>query len=266
MAGFTLYGARKRGMLDPINPQPTPVFRAAGLAPEPTGAPANPWDNAPQTTNVLGVHPDYQALLAARLAPYRAQLNAQHVQDLASRNAAGQRALINWGEPLRFGGPEGTLIGADFAQALGDPTAAALAAKNTQAGISTVARMREAHADTVRNLQNQLAAMGLLSSGSTGYQLGREQTAYARTQYDQRQQLIDFLAGVEQSYLQAEAARQAALQQQIQQTTDTLSRDPTLVDTPDRTLQISYVASQQAGRPIYTDGNGNYYDQSGIPQ
>lgn len=139
----------------------------------------------------------------------KADLGAQRVSDLAARAAARQRAITLFGEVPDFTGQEG-LLGENFLGDINDVTRG-LASQSTKAGLSTVARIDEADRDARENLRNVLAARGILSSGETGYQLGRADTAYRRTQFDARQQLLDYLAGVHAGFVQAERARQQAL-------------------------------------------------------
>lgn len=104
--------------------------------------------------------------------------------------AAARRALIQYG-----GVPQGMnslkQLGGAF-----DPATQKLAEANTRSGISLLARLNEAHADQNRYIVNRLAAHGLLDSGETGFQSGREQTNYARAQADAGAKLLDYLANI----------------------------------------------------------------------
>lgn len=161
--------------------------------------------------------PDYASILAAD--PYYSQFQktsaAEGVQDKASRDAARQRAIVMFGESPDFSSIYGALglIGGDFGSTI-TPAIKQLAEQNTAAKLSTVARMAQADIEARRGIGNTLGSRGTYNSGELGYQMGREQTDYLRSQYDARQNLVDFLAGVQGSYLQSERARQMALAQE----------------------------------------------------
>lgn len=154
--------------------------------------------------------PDYAGLLEQFMAPLNAQYQAQDVSNLASRNAGFKRAAIQFGE-LPDVGQIASALGlsqADLANVFGSDTAP-LAEGNTKAGTSTVARLNETHQDAVRQITNALASRGLLHSGETGFQQGREDLNYTRGQYDARNKLLDYLSGLQSGY--ASAKQQAAM-------------------------------------------------------
>lgn len=143
------------------------------------------------------------------LDAYKALLDAQSVADRESRNAAIRRALIMFGQiPDNFGYTG--LSQSDLGQII-DPTTKELAAKNTESKLSTVARLLDWNSQQQRSIKNQLAAKGVYRSGETGYQLGQQQTRYTQNEYDAYQQLVDYLAGAQTAFVQAENARQRAL-------------------------------------------------------
>ncbi len=143
-------------------------------------------------------------------------LAAQGISDSAQRRAARQRAVTMFGEVPDFTTLTGAggLIGPDLGLDI-DEVTRGLAAQNTTAGLSTVARLDQAHTDRLRQIKNVLAARGALRSGETGYQLGREQEDYTRAQYDARQQVVDYLAGVQAAFAQSERQRQMTLAQAL---------------------------------------------------
>lgn len=180
---------------DPFSPTPQ-----SGSAPAAGGPPAS---KAPNIAEILGGDPFYQQLLA--------DMRAQSVSDRASLKAQRQRALVNFGEIPDFR----SLIGGG---AVGDiesditPEIRSLAEQGTSSGISTIARLEEARKDAARQLSGFLAGRGLVRSGETGYQQGRQQTDYTRARYDSTQELLDYLAGYQSAYTQAEQERQSAQQ------------------------------------------------------
>jgi hypothetical protein len=104
--------------------------------------------------------------------------------------AQARRALIQYG-----GVPPGLASLHELGNAF-DSGTSALARANTTSGISVLARLNQAHADQNRYIQNRLAAHGILDSGETGFQAGREQTNYARAQADSAGKLLDYLSGI----------------------------------------------------------------------
>ena len=171
----------------------------------------------PSLSDLLAGDPIYQQQFA--------QLQAGGVYDTSTANAARARALIQFGQMPDLSGVQG-LIG-DLSGL--DPNTGTLAQQNTTAGLSTQARLSQANTDAIRRIKAVLGARGLFRSGETGYQLGREQTDYTRAQYDARQKLVDYLAGVQSALVQAERARQAALyQSQLNALMSWLSQHPDL--------------------------------------
>lgn len=194
----------------PLHPSPyAPPLQPthAGLGGQPTTPPVEtPSADTGGSWNI----PDYGALLAQFMAPLDAQYNAQNVSNLASRNAGFKRAAIQFGE-LPDVNQIAQALGlsqSDLGNVFGSDTAQ-LAQGNTQAGTSTVARLAQTHQDAVRGITNALASRGLLHSGETGYQQGRENQNYTISQYDARNKLLDYLSGLQSGY--ASAAQQAAM-------------------------------------------------------
>jgi hypothetical protein len=153
--------------------------------------------------NILNSDPGYQQTLA--------DLSAQGISDQAQADVLTQRGLIQFGEVPALEGLDLTLAGPEFARIAG--LARPLAEANTAAGLSVTARMEKLRQQNVRALKNALAARGALRSGETGYQLGEEQQRFTQAQYDARQQLVDFLGGI-QAGLAAAKRQQAGLRAQ----------------------------------------------------
>lgn len=148
---------------------------------------------------------DYQGLVDRMLAGLRREAAAATAARRADMGASAQRAIIQFGEV-----PEG--IDKQVSDLLSSDTRG-LAQKNTSANLSTVARLNEAHNDAIAGIKNALAARGILSSGELGNQNEREQTAYVRSQFDARNQLLDYLAGLQSAFNEAERAQSWALAQ-----------------------------------------------------
>ena len=144
----------------------------------------------PSIADILANDPIYQAAMG--------NLTAYGISDKASRDAAAKRAFVD------FGDPHGST------DAMFDPTTRALARKNTEAGLSVLARLKQAADDARRGLVNNLAARGMTRSGETGWGLGRQQLASDQNQYDARSRLLDYFSGLQAAFLQTERERQAA--------------------------------------------------------
>ncbi|HEY5987785.1 MAG TPA: hypothetical protein VIV12_15630, partial [Streptosporangiaceae bacterium] len=157
---------------------------------------------------------DYAALIKSMLAPLQTEAAGMTAADKAALLAQQKRAIIQFGEQI-----PGTDVGKE---ALGS------ALQNTQAGLSITARVNQAHQDAIRQLTNTLAARGLLRSGETGYQTGREHLAYGTAQYDARQKVLDYLSGIQSAYDQAQQQRQWALAQAAMQAAQSVPQYPVI--------------------------------------
>ncbi len=127
--------------------------------------------------------------------------------DSAARRAAIQQVLVQFGQ-----------VPGGFADKYGDidDTTRNLATQNTSSGISAVARLKQALADTQRTGGRQLAAKGLRRSGARGYQMRRNQLGYDQSYSDAVNSL---LGGVNKTYgdfAQGEFARSQSLAQALQ--------------------------------------------------
>lgn len=108
----------------------------------------------------------------------------------AMLKGARERAIISFGDPSL----------ADQAGFGLDPQAGAFARQNYLSGNATSARMEKQHELQRQAIINKLAGHGLLFSGDTGYLQGQENQTYGNTVYDAKQQLLDYLANLFQSY------------------------------------------------------------------
>lgn len=198
---------------------------------------------------------DYSALLQSLLAPLQAEAAGMSKADAAALRAAQQRAVIQFGSSLE--GADPGLVGAGFGKAI-DQRTLGLAQKNTAAGLSISSRLGTAHQDAVNQIRNTLAARGLLRSGETGYQLGREQTAYTQSQYDSRQKILDYLAGIQSAFQTAEQQRQWALAMQAAQSAQSMPfyppPQPVYGPPPPGYQQPQAPQPQQASNPLISAG------------
>lgn len=162
------------------------------------------------SVTIPGFTPDYGQLIAndPLLGQLRSDLGAQGIADLGARNAAIQRALVQFGEvpDLQDAARQ---LGFDLS-GIDVETTRQLAGANQQ---SVTARAKRQHEKNVQALQDFLAARGALRSGALGVGLQEEQDAYEGGLYDSRLQLLDYFSGVQQAYLDSERGRQAQLAQ-----------------------------------------------------
>ncbi len=131
---------------------------------------------------------------------------SQQQQQLdAALNAARQQAVVQFGDP-------------SLAQMAGfgiDPQAANFAKQNYLSGNATLARLDKAHTQARQAVINRLAAHGILRSGDLGYQEGEADKSYGNQVYDAQQQIIQYLQGLYQQYLnQRNQLHQSVLQAQ----------------------------------------------------
>lgn len=153
----------------------------------------------------------------------QADISANGVADRSQLTAARQRAIAQFGFVPDFNGQDQQLLGPDFQSDL-TPEVRGLAQQNTAAGLSTEARLNQAHTQQRQALINALAATGRLHSGEAGYQLGLDQQQFSQGQYDANQKLLDALSGYAGGYAQnqrqleyqRQAAAEAAAQRQLQ--------------------------------------------------
>src|SRR3990172_8870954 len=130
-------------------------------------------------------------------------LNAQWVAQQAQAQQKMQEALIGYGDTGAIQGENPWVT--DLVRQL--------AKQNTEAGMSTLARIQHAADLARRNQINDLAARGMLQSGETGYQLGELGLQRQQTEYDSRKQLLEYLSGVQAALTQAGFQTQAGLGQ-----------------------------------------------------
>lgn len=197
----------------------------------------------PGHIRIPGFTPDYQSLI--QQDPYFAQvrdaLSAQSASDAAQRDKQLGQAFINFGEA-----PAG------YESLVGD------AAANNP--FSALAQLQRAYEQNTRNTKNQLASRGILQSGETGYQLGNENRDYLQNQYEARQQLLDFLNGVEAAFASNEQNRSNELIQAGQQAYQNQVGLPQ--NTPTSPFRANLLASWHGGA-YYKGKDGKLYDAQG---
>jgi hypothetical protein len=181
--------------------QPNPFLGSGASTGIPTAAAPAPAP-LPDFGQILASDPFYQAALG--------NLTAQGITDKKSRDTALQSAYTRFGEaPIdpRFLPEE---LRAEMASIL-SPDIKALAKNNDTAGLSILARLKDAAQQTAKRTTDVLGSRGLFRSGETGYQFGRNQLYASQANYDATNKFLDYIMGVQAAYIQAERQRQALL-------------------------------------------------------
>ena len=205
------------------------------------------------SVNTPGWQPDWQSLIQTDPTYQQYQLGqqAQSTADKASRNTGIFQQLAQFGAV-----PPGGL--GDLGDFQLTPEQVAAIGAGTQAGTSDVAQMQRAHDKNIQDLQDMLAARGVLRSGALGVGLNQEQTRYATDQQAQREKLLGVLAGLQAAFAQAESGRATDLSTQAQATADRLQQSGLYKPKLSQKVQATRV-----GNNLYRDADGNYYDRNG---
>jgi hypothetical protein len=236
-----------------ITPTVSAPPRTLAVAPPGTAPPGTAPTLAPPASG-----PDLQRLIESDPLYHQTVLDidAQRAADKAGLAAQRQGALVQYGAIPDLTNSLG-LVGDDLPGEITD-TIRQLAQQNTSAGLSTTARLQQAYQDLVGQTKNDLTARGLLSSGETGYQLGRAQLGFTQQQSDALQQLLSTLAGYENGYLGNESARIAALRQSAGEaagripTTTTVTPQDAIDDLTQPTLDGLYTPPGYGPDGLYT--------------
>ena len=240
-------------------------YLSQGATPPAGGAPGGGGGQQYGPLNLPGYTPDYRSLISQALAPLQAQLGAEGSADAASRNAALIRGIGQFGEQFDPTTAQAA-FGQDFYRQAGLegwlPQANLLAGQNTQAGFSISSRLKTAFEKSVQQIQDALAARGLLRSGATGTALQGAQKEYEGGQYDARQSLMDYLSSAQQGFVAGERARQ---QQLLAAGREEAGRQAQL--NPATGSQQAQYAGQNApdGRPLYRRADGQLVFADGTP-
>lgn len=245
------------GGMNLLNPQPR--------ISQPTSAPPSGLGGQfSQSVDYAGFTPDWAKLISNDAGLLQAQqlLSANNISDVAGRNAAIQRALVQFGSvpdvanlAQRLG-----MSQSDLQDALG-PNIQKLAQENTDAGLSTEARLSQANQDALRQIKNTLNARGLLNSGEAGYQLDRQNLGYRQAESDARSKLLDYISQYQQGYLQGQQQRNAQLAQAY---SDAANRQFQYNQgTPGGTATFAF--TDASGAPVYRAADGSLYNASGQP-
>jgi hypothetical protein len=185
-------------ILPPLAPPPplpagSTVKAPVAVAPGATAAPPPPAPPAGNITVPGIVDNFYENLL---------KNNPLYSQQLANLSAAGTIADSQRRQAIQKLLADFGYIPEGYNDQYGDVNdlVRGLAGANTSAGLSTYAQLGRERDTQARNVKNDLAARGMLSSGETGYQLGQNEREYMQNLTDSERQLLDQLTGFAGQY------------------------------------------------------------------
>lgn len=212
-------------------------------------APANPTTTPAKTMtfSVPGTDPQSQIFDDPAFQTLKNLLSAQGISDASHLRGSIQQALISFGAVPQL--PQDVLDNSGL-----DSAGTAELAKNNP--FSVLSRLAQSYDDQQLADKNQLAARGILSSGETGYQLGKLGQAQAGAQYDATNSLLGSIGQFNDAYAQG---RQQAAQQLAQ---GALTAESTVAANGGG-APTSVTATWDPATGTYVDPSGNRYDQSG---
>lgn len=164
-----------------------------------------------------GYVPPYKSLIAndPLFGQLGSNLSAQGIADEGTRSADTRSGLIGFGEPIDIASslqqlgldPSSPLV----AKLVADANASRQSAGDlTSAGLSTSAQLAHGHQQEMDALTARNAARGI-RSGATGVGLRNEGLRYSGAQFDARNKVLQYLAGVQSAFADTERARQGQL-------------------------------------------------------
>lgn len=238
-----------------------PSFANPDAPSTPTGTPPVP---AGSITGVGAYTPDWAGLIGGDpgLLQTQADLSAGSIADASQRDALIQRAITQFGKvpDLASLAKQLGLSLADVQKTLGSGIGQ-LAQENTDAGLSTEARLGQANTDAIRQIKNSLNARGLLNSGETGFQLDRQNTGYRQAESDATNKLLDYLAQYQQGYLAAQQTRSGQLAGAYSSAADRQFANNQ--GSAGFTAPLDHVDAN--GNPVYRGPDGTLYGADGNP-
>lgn len=241
-----------------------------GTVPTATGSAPASLAGIGATPATPGYAPDWSSLIAndPGLLASEGALGAAGTANLAQRNAEIKSAYIAYGGNIDIPtlAKQMGLSEADITNALG-PDAQTLAQQNTDAGLSTTARLNQANTDALQSIRANLNKRGLLNSGETGYQLNRQDLSYRQAQFDATQKILGVLQQYQSGYLSAEQAREEALAAAFTAAAGRVQQsNPSVPGTPAQPGETAnFVGVDINHDPVYQTSSGAYYDQNGDP-
>lgn len=147
---------------------------------------------------------------------------------------------------------------ADLQTALG-PEVQRLAQENTNAGLSTTARLDKANQDAIRQITANLNRRGILHSGEAGYQLDQQNLGYRQASSDAYQKLLGYLQQYQQGYLSAQQQNAQSLAGAYSSAADRVYNNNQ--STPGATADYAY--TDASGNHVYKGPDGQLYNLDG---
>lgn len=144
------------------------------------------------------------------LAQTRAMLGSQSIADKSSADAAIRKGWIQYG----LGSIDPNFLNnlspdqRKWAQQVLDPQTLGLAKKNTDEGLSVIARLQNTNRLNTRTIKNALGARGMFDSGELPDALAQEGLRFKQGNADAASQAMDYLTGVMTAFAQAEKDRE----------------------------------------------------------
>ena len=169
-------------------------------------------------TQAASVTPNYSEILSSPEVQFANQeALAGGNMDASARAAAIRRAVIELGQVPDFA-KAGRDLGMDslgyLAGDINDETRA-LAQKNTDEGLSLMARLQHEHERVQRQVQDTLAARGIFRSGETGYQMGEQGLKYKQALTDAEKSVMDHINEIIGTFVTNERDRRNMVAQAI---------------------------------------------------
>lgn len=240
----------------------TPVFTNPN-------APQNPsTQTAPgvATINNAGAYtPDWASLIAndAGLKGVQSAINAGNAQNqdaLNSEIANAYETFGNSGIDLSALAKSLGMTQADLQNAI-TPDVQQLAQENTNAGLSTQARLQQANDQAKQQTLANLNKRGLLHSGETGYQLDQLNLGYRQAQSDSYQKLLGYLQQYQQGYLSALNANTGNLTNAI----DAAATRQASLNQGSSGVTATFAFKDANGNAVYRAPDGSLFNPDGSP-
>lgn len=189
-------------------------------------------------------------------------MNAGNAQNQDALNAELANAYETFGNNIDL---------ADLAKRLGmneadlqgvlNPAVQQLAKENTDAGLSTQARLQQQNKLATQKLMADLNKRGLLHSGEAGYQMDQLNTGYRQAQSDAYQKFLGYLQQYQQGYL-------SALGQNTTNLTNAISSAATRqagLNQGSAGVSATLDHVDGSGKPVYKSADGKLFNADGSP-
>lgn len=228
---------------------PSPFTKAAGT---------------PDNTTVGAYTPDWKSLISndPGLLQVEQTLGAGSAADAASRDAQIQQAIETFGSApdLASLAQQLGMSQADLQNVL-TPDVQKLAQENTDAGLSTKARLDQANTNAIRQITQNLNKRGILNSGEAGYELDQQNLGYRQAQSDATQKLLGYLAQYQQGYLAAQNQRDSTLAGAVNDAANRQMQE----NQSSPGVQTTFAFNTDNGDPVYRGPDGTLYNADGTP-